>query len=201
MISSTIHTGHNLRSSIGVRIHVTGNSCSGKSTLAKKISTALDVSFVELDALNWEPGWIGLNQVNPEELVRRIRKATSGDNWVVAGSYTAFSQRTFWPRLQTLIWLDLPMYQLLSRWLIRSWRRWRSRELLWGTNIERFWPQLMVWRKEESLLYWIVTQHHRKRRRMLAYSNEFRWKHIRFLRIRSSSEMESFLEALKMYGE
>ena len=181
---------------IGQRILVIGNSCSGKSVLGEKLSAALGLKFVELDALNWEAGWVGLNEKNPEELERRIRDATDGDDWVVAGSYLKFSQRVFWPRLETVVWLDLPMPQLVWRLLIRSWRRWRSKELLWGTNYEKFWPQLMVWRGEDSLLWWIVTQHRRKRRRMLAYQSDPRWRHIRFLRLRSSAEVETFARGL-----
>ena len=67
-----------------------------------------------------------------------------------------------------MIWLDLPMPVLLWRTLRRTWQRWRSRELLWGTNYERFWPQFTIWSKD-SLLTWIVTQHARKRRRTLAF--------------------------------
>ena len=183
---------------IGRRIHVVGNSCAGKSTLAAQLSAALDVPLVELDALNWEPGWVGLNETNPEELERRISEATRGDGWVVAGFYMQFSQRIFWPRLATIVWLDLPMVPLIWRMLIRSWRRWRSQESLWGTNYERFWPQLMFWRKEDSLLWWIVTQHRRKRRDMLAYSTESRWNHIRFVRLRSSAEVETFSQAVAL---
>ena len=180
---------------IGRRIHVIGNCCAGKSTLGAELASSLEVPYVELDALNWEPGWIGLTDANPEELERRIKRATNGDGWIVAGSYTKFSQRIFWPRLETVIWLDLPMYQLIWRMLIRSWRRWRSKELLWGTNYERFWPQLMVWRQEESLLWWIVTQHGRKRRSILAFTTEPRWKHIRFVRLRSRAEVAAFSRA------
>lgn len=185
------------RSAIGQRVHVLGNSSSGKSTLGLRLSRALGVPFVELDALNWEPGWVGLNDTDPEELERRFRAATAGDGWVVAGSYTRFSQRTFWPRLQTVVLLDLPLPQLVWRMLTRSWRRWRSGEVLWGTNRERFWPQLMFWRKEESLLWWIVTQHTRKRDRWVEYMADPRWSGIRFVRLTSSREIEVFVESVE----
>ena len=184
-------------SSIGQRIHVLGNSSSGKSTVGLRLSRALGVPFVELDALNWEPGWVGLNDTNPEELERRLREATTSDGWVVAGSYTGFSQRVFWPRLQTVICLDLPIPQLLWRMLTRSWRRWRSGELLWGTNAERFWPQLMFWRKADSLLWWIVTQQTRKRDRLVEYMADPHWTHIRFVRLTSSREIEAFMRSVE----
>ncbi|MYJ76359.1 MAG: hypothetical protein F4089_15285, partial [Gammaproteobacteria bacterium] len=94
---------------IGRRVHVIGNSATGKSTLAKRLALALDADFVELDALNWLPERVGLNETNPDELERRFEHATRGDSWVVAGSYTRFAQRTFWPRLETVVWLDLPV--------------------------------------------------------------------------------------------
>jgi len=184
-------------SSIGQRIQVLGNSSSGKSTVGLRLSSALGVPFVELDALNWEPGWVGLNDTNPEELERRFREATAGDGWVAAGSYTGFSQRVFWSRLQTVIFLDLPIPQLLWRMLTRSWRRWRSRELLWGTNRERFWEQLMVWRREDSLVWWIVTQQSRKRKRWSEHVADPQWRHIRFVRLTSSREIEAFIRSVE----
>ncbi len=186
-----------LASPIGQRIHVIGNTGAGKSTLGTRLAHTLDVPFVELDALNWEPGWVGLNATNPHEFERRIRAATGGAGWVVAGSYTAFAKRVFWPQLQTVIWLDLPVPQLVGRVVTRSWRRWRSRELLWGTNYERFWPQLLVWRKDHSLIWWAVTQQQRKRRSMVAFMADPRWAHIRFVRLTSAPEIDQFTRAIE----
>lgn len=190
---------HPALSPIGARIHVIGSSGAGKSTLASRLAAALGVPFVELDALNWEPGWVGLNATNPTELERRIFQATAGDGWVVAGSYTAFSQRVFWSKLDTVIWLDLPRGLLVRRVLARSWRRWRTKELLWGTNVERFWPQLAVWRKDKSLVWWIVTQHRRKQTQMLGFMSDPAWQHIRFIRLTSPAEVEHFATAVEQW--
>lgn len=177
--------------SVGQRIHVVGNSCAGKSTLAARLANALSVPVVELDSLNWEPDWYGLNEHEPARLIEKFQQATEGSCWVVAGSYMSFSQQVFWPRLDTVIWIDLPLHLLLRRVVARSWRRWRHHELLWGTNYEKFWPQFMVWRKEESLIWWIVTQQSRKRSQMLAMMADPRWSHIRFIRLVSVAEVET----------
>lgn len=179
-------------SPIGRRVHVIGNSATGKSTLAKRLALALDADFVELDALNWLPDWVGLNETNPDELERRFEDATRSDAWVVAGSYTRFAQRTFWPRLDTVVWLDLPVPLLVWRVVRRSWQRWRTKELLWGTNIERFWPQLALWRGNDSLVYWVVTAQRGKRKGMGAAMADPQWAHIRFIRLASVAEIESF---------
>ena len=181
---------------IGRKIHIAGNSCAGKSTLAQKLADRLDIPLIELDALNWLPDWIGLNDIDPDELERRIAQATAGNGWVVAGSYMNFSRKIFWPRLDTVIWIDLPVPQLLYRMLRRSWVRRRTRELLWGTNYEKFWPQLMLWKKEESLAWWIVTQQKRKQEDMAACMADPRWSHIRFIPLRSSAEVEAFVRGI-----
>ena len=186
------HVTENRVSLIGRRVHVMGNSSSGKSTLARRLAAALDADFVELDALNWLPDWVGLNETNPAELTRRIEHATRGDAWVVGGSYTRFAQQAFWARLESVIWLDLPTPLLVWRMLRRAWRRWRTRELLWASNTEEFWPHLAFWRKEDSLVYWIVTQRRPRREEMLAAMTDPRWAHIRFVRLTSVHEVETF---------
>ncbi|MFS8523855.1 MAG: shikimate kinase [Limnochordales bacterium] len=177
---------------IGRRIHIMGDSCAGKSTLGKRLARALSVDFVDMDDLNWQPGWVALAETDPGEFERRLAAATSGDGWVVAGSYTRHAQRVFWPRLDTVVWLDLPRPLLVRRVIARSWRRYRTKELLWGTNYERFWPQLMVWNKEKSLVWWVVTQYKRRRRQLVHFMSDPQWSHIRFVRLTSPEEIEQW---------
>lgn len=179
------------------RIHVIGNSGSGKSTLGRRLAGALGVPFVELDALNWQPNWVGLHAVDPAGFEQRVCEATAGDAWVVAGSYMSFAQRSFWDRVQLVIWLDLPMPLLIGRVLRRAWRRWRTQELLWGTNTETFWKHLALWRGDDSLVWWIVTQHRRKQRDMRAIMADARWRHIQFVRLASRAEVEAFINRIE----
>ena len=182
---------------LGARVHVIGMSSSGKTTLARRLANATGAELVDLDALNWLPNWVALNDTNKDELERRFRAATKGKRWVTAGSYRATAQRAFWPRLETIVWLDMPAVLCIWRMLRRSWRRWRSGELLWGTNRERFWPQLMVWRQADSLLWWIVTQHHRRRRECFHAMADPRWSHIRFVRLVSRTDVDAFACAVE----
>ena len=181
----------------GRRIHVIGLSGSCKSTLAERLARALDTPFVDLDALNWLPGWVTLNEQDPAELERRFRQATAGERWVTAGSYTGVAQRAFWPRLTTIVWLDLPVPLLVSRILRRSWRRWRSDELLWGTNRERFWLQLALWREQDSLVWLVATQQNRKRRNVKRTMTDPRWAHIHFVRLASRADVEALAETVE----
>jgi len=182
---------------LGTRLHVWGNSCSGKSTMAASISEILNLPIVELDALNWETGWVSVRETDPDEFINRIEGACRGERWVVAGSYSAHSTKHIWPNVQTVIWLDLPRWLLLVRVIQRSWKRARTGELLWGKVQERFWPQLLIWRGEESLVWWIWTQHAAKRRQLLSYTLDPQFAHIQFVRFTSTKDANAWLASIR----
>jgi adenylate kinase family enzyme len=147
------------------RVLIVGDSNSGKTTLGHALADALGVRFVELDALYWLPGWQG----RPPDEFRALLQASlpADEDWVAAGNYTSYRD-AFWPRADTGIWLDFPLRITLPRLVRRSWRRYRSKELLWGTNYDRFWPMFKLWDTKASLLSFTVAWHGR-RRRMLGW--------------------------------
>lgn len=175
-------------SAIGRRVIVIGNTSSGKSTLAAELARRLDVPFVELDALHWEPHWV---EADAEVFRARVRAATAGDGWAIAGNYQAKTLDLTWPRADTVVFLDYPLPIVLWRVLTRSWRRWRSRELLWGTNTESFWKHVTSW--NDSLLVWAVRTHGKHRARWPELLRDPRWAHIRFVRVRSQRETDRWL--------
>lgn len=175
---------------IGRRIIIVGQTCSGKSTLGALLSTLLGVPFVEVDALYWKPGWVGSTD---DEFLPKVLAATAGPGWAVAGGYHRQMSVSVWPRADTVVWLDLPLPLIVGRILRRSWQRSRSGELLWGTNSERFWSQLKLWSEEESLVAYASRTHRERRRRYLKAMSDPRWDHIRFIRLRSASEIDRFI--------
>ena len=182
-------------SEIGGRVIVIGSSGSGKSTLGEALARRLGAPFVELDALNWEPGWV---EAPTDTLRARVRDATAGDSWIVAGNYTTKTQDLTWPRAEAIVFLDYPLRLILWRLLRRSWRRWRTHELLWGTNTESFWKHFTSW--NDSLLVWALRTHGRHRRRWPGFLADPRWSHIRFVRLRSPRETARWLEAAAPAG-
>jgi adenylate kinase family enzyme len=177
---------------LGSRIVVVGPAVSGKSTLARKLGVLLQAPVVELDALYWQPGWVGRSD---EEFRERVVAATAEDSWVVDGHYKRIWP-TLWPRAQTVIWLDLPLRTLLWRGLVRTQRRLRTGEVLWGTNRESAWQQLKCWDADRSLLAWLLTSHPARRRAYVEAAIDPRWSHIRFVRLCSAAEVTHFLAGL-----
>ncbi len=174
--------------SIGRRVVVIGNTNAGKSTLAAELARRLDVPFVELDALFWEPNWV---ESDNDTFRARVSTAIAGDGWSVAGNYTSRIQDLVWPRAETVIFLDYPLPLVLRRVLTRSWRRWRSHEVLWGTNTESFWKHLTSW--NDSLFTWAVRSHGKHRERWPDLVADPRWAHIRFLRFCTPDETARWL--------
>ncbi len=172
------------------RIIVVGSSNSGKSTLAERLANKLNASFIELDALFWEPNWV---EAEIEVFRDRIRHAIAADSWVMAGNYSR-QVDVSWPLADTIVWLDLPMRTVLIRCIRRTWGRYRSQELLWGTNRENFWEHLMFWSPEKSLITFTVRHHRSRRRRFEAAIRDPRWSHINFVRLRSVEEVEQWVE-------
>ena len=174
---------------IGQRIAIVGSSGSGKSTLGEQIAELIGAPFVELDALYWKPGWVGSEH---GEFLGKVEEATAGDAWVVAGNYTR-TWPVYWGRADTVVWLDLPLRVCLARLVRRSWQRSRERELLWGTNTERFWPQLKLWAPNDSLLAWTVSRRRRLEREVMRASAAHGLDRRGLARLRSPEDVEAFV--------
>lgn len=182
-----------MEQSIGKRIIVIGSSNAGKSTLAEDLAKRLGVPFIELDALHWEPGWVAAER---EVFRERVRKTIEPESWVMAGNYISLQQDVSWPAADTIVWLDLPLPTVLRRCVIRSWQRWRSADLLWGTNRENFWEHLMLWNPERSLIAFTLKTHHDRRRTFEAATREPSWSNITFIRLHSTGEVERWLDSI-----
>jgi hypothetical protein len=80
----------------------------------------------------------------------------------------------------------------LYRVVSRTYRRWRSKENLWGTNYEQFWPIFKVWNKDDSLVYWIVRQGIKTPKRICDLVSDPQYAHIQFIRLGSRADITKF---------
>ena len=132
------------------RIVVIGTTSSGKSTLANQLAKLIGADYIDLDALHWEPNWVG---ANPEVFCQRVETATSSQAWVVAGNYHVVRD-IIWRRAEIIVWLDYPLHIIFWRLLTRTIRRAVTQEELWNGNREPFWQHLKLW-SEDSLFHWL----------------------------------------------
>jgi adenylate kinase family enzyme len=118
-----------------MRIVIVGTSGSGKTTLATRLSAALGLERIELDAVAWQPGWNALHLNDPEEFRRRVAEAASGERWVCDGNYR-IARDILWPRATHLIWLDYDRPVIMRRVIARSVSRAVNGRELWNGNFE-----------------------------------------------------------------
>ena len=171
------------------RINVTGTSCSGKTTLSRRLAEMLDVPHVELDALFWGTGW---TPVPPATFRARVAAAAAGDRWVIDGTYSSVRDLT-WSRVDTVVWLDYPMHVVLARWARRTVARIRSGAEFWpGTGNRETLRHAL---RRDGLLGWIVRTHRSRRRRLLR--DLAARPDVRAIRLRSPAEAERWMKAVR----
>lgn len=175
------------------RVWVCGLSGSGKTTVAVRLARILDVPHVELDALHWRhrPNW---QMPTDEEFLPDVREATAGDRWVVEGNYSR-SRVVFWPSVELMVWLDLPLRTANWRVFLRTLQRIRSKDqLLWGVQRETVRNALLTW---DGLVLWNLRVFRRRHRTYTELMQEAEARGTEVVRLRSQHEVDAWLEEIE----
>lgn len=87
------------------RILVIGCSGGGKSTLSRKLSAKLDLTYISMDRdFYWLPGWVKRPKAEERAL---IAASVAQDRWIMDGSgASSFDLRL--PRTDMIIWVRVP---------------------------------------------------------------------------------------------
>lgn len=164
---------------------VSSASGSGKTTFARRLADALDVPFVELDAIHHQPGW---RELDAETLRRRVEPIVAGERWVVDGSYRSKLGDLVLARADTVVWIDLPRRVWLPRLVRRTVLRVLRREELWNGNRETLRGALLG---RDSLILFALRNERPRRRR---YPRELA--PYRVARLRSQREVDAFVRSV-----
>ncbi len=173
------------------KINVVGTSASGKSTFSQRLSNILNSPYIEMDKIFWGPNW---SLPTDDEFFKKLKIELHQDKWILDGNYTR-SIPIKWENVETVIWLDYPFVTTLFRAIKRALLRSLTKEELWeGTgNRESFKKSFF---SQESIILWMIKTHGQVKKKYQAYMADPRYSHIRFIRLKSDSEVESFLANL-----
>ena len=94
------------------RIHIIGGTGSGKTTLARKLGTGLNVPFYDLDEIGYEGGF-GVKR-SLDLRYADLERIAAQPAWITEGAFILWID-TLLQAADTIVWLDLP-------WRIRRWR-------------------------------------------------------------------------------
>ncbi len=173
------------------RIVVIGTTGAGKSTLAEQVAMKLGLDYIELDALHWEPNW---NHASEEEFRRRVELATRSPGWTIAGNYGSVRDIS-WPQAEAVLWLDYPLPLILWRLWNRTWKRWWTKELLWGTNYEPLLSQFKLW-SDDSLFKWAFKTYWRRKREYPKLFALPEYSHLKVFQFKTPLETDTWFAGL-----
>ncbi len=171
---------------VGRRIALYGPSGSGKSTTAGRLAEAIGVPHIELDALHHLPNW-GVPERDDFRAKVAAALDAAGDGWVCDGNYSTVRDLVF-ERAETAVWLRLPFWRVYPRVCRRTIRRVWTRELLWGTNRER-WRDVLGW---NSMFRFGITTWRPHMAKMRSAFRE-RPEEMRLFILRSDAEVDTFI--------
>lgn len=176
-----------------MRVAVIGTSGSGKTTFAGELARRLGAPHVDLDAINWQPGWRDLNRDDPDEFRRRVSEAVAQDAWASCGNYSKVRPLVL-ARATHLVWLDYPRWLVMSRVLRRSFvRAWTGDELWPGTgNTEQF----SRWLDKEHPIRWAWDTYARRRREYAAMFEDPALANLEKHRVRRPADADRLMAAL-----
>jgi len=171
------------------KIVIIGTSCSGKTTLAKTISSKLNIRHIELDRLHWKPNWIKREAEDFKSLVNREIKEKS---WVAEGNYSAVRE-ALWSSSTTIIWLNYSFATVLYRAISRSFKRAVTKEVLFSENTESFKHSFL---SKESIILWVVKTHSKNKERYLKllYNKPYSEKQV--IQLTSQAETNQLINEL-----
>jgi adenylate kinase family enzyme len=170
------------------RVSVVGSPGSGKTTLGRQLAACLDAQFIELDSIFHQPDWA---ELPVEDFREQVSSRLEAAPWVVDGNYSAV-QDLVWKHADTVVWLDLPRRVVVRRVVLRTLRRAITRQRLWNDNRE---PLSNFWRfdPETNIIRFTWVKHPEYGERYSAELDRTTNAHLRFIRLRSASEVRSLL--------
>jgi adenylate kinase family enzyme len=178
-----------------MRVAVLGTSGSGKTTFARRLAAAIGAPHIELDALNWQPGWRDLNSHDPEEFRRRVALAAAGEAWVSDGNYGRVRDLIL-ARATHLVWLDYPRWLVMTRVFRRSLSRAMTGRELWPGTGNR--EQFSRWLDKEHPLRWAWDTYSERRRRYRALFEDPELTRIGKHCLRRPAEAEPLIRRLRL---
>lgn len=165
------------------RILILGCCGAGKSTLARKITTHLNIPIIHLDQEYWKPNW---EETNKEDWNKKVENLITRESWIMDGNYGGTLDIRIL-RADTIIYLDRSTFTCMNRVLkrIRKYKGTTRPDMTEGC------PERYDWDFLHYVLSFNIARAPKLKRKIKALQNE---KKIYILK--SEKQITSFLASL-----
>ena len=141
----------------GRRICVVGTSGCGKTYVAEALAQRLGIRYVCNDAIIWRANWVPTPR---DERLQQVHAAAALDAWTFDGNLSAPEDQPVLDRFDTIVWLDLPRWQVHSQVLRRTLTGLITKEPLWQHgNVERW----RIFFSRDSIVWWSIKTFSKRR--------------------------------------
>jgi adenylate kinase family enzyme len=162
---------------------VVGASGNGKTTFSRRLAAKLGLPYIQLDELMHLPGW---QEESVTNFRRKVDEASSGDAWVVDGSYINILGPSLLRRADVVVWLDQPVPLVMTRLIRRAFRDIRTERDLFNGNVQTWRYAFWGW---NSLVFFALRMAISRRRQ---WPKRFAEMGVNVARLRSPREVEEF---------
>ena len=107
---------------ISLRIYIIGSVGSGKTTLARKLAHALQISHFEMDNFVWQR--MPLNDIRRTDSERNSHflQALETQDWIIEGVHIGWTDKGL-EKADLILLLDLPYHLRTKRFVLRYFRQ------------------------------------------------------------------------------
>jgi hypothetical protein len=99
-----------------------------------------------------------------------------------------------WSRADAVVFLDYSFFRVLWQLILRTFQRSLRLEVLWSGNRESLGRSLF---SRDSILLWMLSTYHRRRKEYRALFSGKSWKHIQVLQFSNPGETSRWLKSLE----
>ena len=131
-----------------MKIYILGSVGSGKTTLARKLSSDLNISYYELDNVVYEYNPNGDRKRTEEEINYLFKEILNQDNWIIENVGRSYFDKGY-EEADTIIYLKLKRLTLYKRVILR-WikQNLKIEKTTYKTDLQML-KQMLIWVEKE----------------------------------------------------
>ena len=178
----------------GKKTIVLGCSCSGKSTLSKKIAKKIpNIKHVELDDLYYLPGWNWRSDQDFESIVRNT--LSKNEKWVIDGEYPEV-HHMLWSDVEVVIWLDYDFWVVFWRSIKRTTYQILTGQKVCNGNINTFYSTFIECKPVfGGIPGWVIKTHSTFKEKIAEWTVQY--PHVKIIIIPSPNHCDYWFNKLK----